>query len=353
MATSAQRTSPVFLIGLPVIAVALAAAALWVALVRAPAQALQAESLAMSRKIEGSGDPVKNKLADAFVDADGDLVADAPTDPAAQLDPPTLIFSFLPTSEPENESAIFAEFMAHLEKVTGKKVVYQSIEYPRNQFLGVRDGTLHITAFGTGGVPLAVNAAGFVPAAMTAGPDGNALYEMTIIASAASPIRTLDDLRGRELTLTSTDSNSGYKAPLLMLRESKGMRQPDDFLIRFSGGHEASIEGIKDGTYEAAAVASDVLARFVAAGRIAATDYREIYKEGPFPPAAFGYCHQLKPELAAKIREAFVSFDWTGTGLEKEFGGAGRVKFVPINFSHDWSKVRDIDDRWGTVHRLD
>jgi hypothetical protein len=40
------------------------------------------------------------KLGSRFQDADGDLIADAPTDPGKQMDPGTLIFAYTPVEDP-------------------------------------------------------------------------------------------------------------------------------------------------------------------------------------------------------------------------------------------------------------
>jgi len=53
--------------------------------------------------------------------------------------------------------------------------------------------------------------------------------------------------------------------------------------------------------------------------------------------------YNLKPELQDKIREAFFSFDWEGTKLQKEFEKSGEAKFIPITFKEDWDVIRKID----------
>src|SRR5262249_28642420 len=74
-------------------------------------------------------------------------------------------------------------------------------------------------------------------------------------------------------------------------------------------------------------------------------DYRTIYtSEKTFPPACFGYTHNLKPELAAKIREAFLSFEWKGTSLESAYKAANQSKFVPVNYKEHWALVRDVEE---------
>ena len=49
----------------------------------------------------------------------------------------------------------------------------------------------------------------------------------------------------------------------------------------------------------------------------------------------------LHPEVAAKIKQAFFTFEWEGSDLQKEFKKEGR--FVAINHKSDWDVIRKID----------
>ncbi len=89
---------------------------------------------------------------------------------------------------------------------------------------------------------------------------------------------------------------------------------------------------------EAAAVAADMLSRIpVASGAIKPDQYRTIFISESFPTAGLGYVYNLKPELAQKIRDALLSFDFKGTSLEEEFSSAKQTKFAPVNYKEDWS----------------
>ena len=296
--------------------------------------------------------PVSNRLNSKYVDADGDLVADAPTDPAKQIDPPTLVFSYVAVEDPSEYKNAFADLMSHISKATGKPVSYLAATATDEQLPALRDGKLHITALNTGNVPVGVCEAGFVPVAGLGDANGTSKYEMEILVAAISPIKTVDDLRGHELTLTDPGSNSGYKAPLVLLKSDFGLLPGRDFGIRYSGGHEQSIRGLANGTYEAIAVANDVLKHELSDGTIKPEQFRSIYKSESFPTAAIGYVYNLKPELAAEIRGAILDFDWKGTGLEKEFGSSNQTRFVPVNYKNDWSLIRRIDDNIGFAYQI-
>ncbi len=291
------------------------------------------------------------KMSDRFKDADGDLVADAPADPAQIVDPPKLIFSYVATNEPEIYRERFKEFVDYLAKQVGRPVEYSLISKPEEELRALMEGKLHIAGVNTGNIPLAVNECGFVPICILAGESGHSKYQMQIIVPADSPMQKIEDIRGHELTLTEPGSNSGFKAPLVLLSKDKQIQPGRDFSIRYSGGHNQSIEGISKKTYQAAAVAGDVLKRAMAQDPplIKKDQYRVIYESEDFPTAGFGYLCTLKPELAAKVKEAFFSFQWKGTGVEREFAASEQTKFAPVSFKNDFSLVRRIDNEIRSV----
>jgi phosphonate transport system substrate-binding protein len=288
-----------------------------------------------------------------FTDADKDLVADPPTDPGQWVDPETLSFSYIAIDDPKNAETTWKPLIDHLASATGKPVSYLADAHNADdQIKAVQEGRLHVTAFNTGYVPVAVNLAGFVPFCVMAGPDGSYSYEMEIIVPADSPIKTPADLKGHTMTFTDLGSNSGFKAPLVVLRDQFQLEPGIDYDVNVSHGHDRSIAGIAKKKFEAAAVANEILKRAINGGAIKESQYRSIFKSEGFPPACIGLAYNLKPELAGKIRAALLSFDWKGTPLAKVYGPAGKTQFVPISYKDQWSFVRSIDDEIGRMPGL-
>ena len=67
-------------------------------------------------------------LDDRYCDENQDLVADAPKDANEWIDPSTLVFTYTPVEDPALYKDAFADFQAHLSKVTGKKVIYYTVQ---------------------------------------------------------------------------------------------------------------------------------------------------------------------------------------------------------------------------------
>jgi len=307
---------------------------------------LLAAALVLAGLIAWETEPVVSaefKLDSRFQDADGDMVADTPTDPSKWVDPATLIFAYTPVEDPAVYAKVWKGFLEHMEKVTGKKVQFFPVQSNAAQIEAMRAGRLHVAGFNSGSNPIAVACAGFKPFAMMASEDGSYGYEMEIITYTGSAIEKVQDLKGKKLAFVQETSNSGYKAPSAILKAEFGLEAKKDFEPVFSGKHDNSILGVANKDYPAAAVANSVMQRMIARGVVKANQIKSIYKSQTFPTTAYGVVYNLKPELQEKIKQAFFSFPWKGSALAEEFGQSGEAKFIPISFKKHWEVIRKID----------
>lgn len=289
-------------------------------------------------------------LSDRYVDADGDLVADIPTDPSELVDPDTLIFAYTPVEDPAVYDEVWQGFIDYMAEATGKKVQFFPIQSNAAQIEAMRAGRLHIAGFNTGSNPLAVACAGFRPFAMMAAKDGSYGYEMEIITYPGSGIESVEDIKGKTIAFTSETSNSGFKAPSAILKAEFGMLPGEDFEPAFSGAHDNSILGVANKDYVAASIANSVKARMMNRGVVAEDQLVTIYKSQTFPTTGYGVAHNLTPELQTIIHDAFFSFDWEGTALAEEFSGNGEEQFIEISFKDNWAVIRTIDEANGVVY---
>ena len=290
----------------------------------------------------------RGDLDERFCDRDDDLVADAPTDSSKWADPDTLIFAYTPVEDPAVYKEAWADFLAYMEKTTGKKVVFFPVQSNAAQIEAMRSGRLHIAGFNTGSNPLAVNCAGFHPFTIMAGADGSFGYEMEIITHPGSGIEKVEDIKGKTLAFTSPTSNSGFKAPSALLKKEFDMIADRDFTPAFSGKHDNSILGVANKDYPAASIANSVKKRMLKRDVVKEDQIKTIYKSQTFPTTGYGFAYNLKPELAANIVKSFDTFPWdnadgTPSSLKVEFSKNGEAKFIPITYKEHWSVIRTID----------
>ena len=285
----------------------------------------------------------RGDLDERFCDADGDLIADIPSDPADQIDPETLIFAYTPVEDPAVYKTAWSDFLDHLEAETGRDVVFFPVQSNAAQIEAMRSGRLHIAGFNTGSNPLAVNCAGFRPFTIMASLDGNFGYEMEIITYPGSGIEKVEDIKGKQLAFTSPTSNSGFKAPSAILKGDFDLLPERDFEPVFSGKHDNSILGVANKDYMAASIANSVKSRMISREVIKEDDVITIYKSQTFPTTGFGVVYNLNPELQEKIRNAFFSFEWEGTTLEAEFSKSNEGQFLEMTYQEFWEVIRKID----------
>ncbi|MCC7346031.1 MAG: phosphate/phosphite/phosphonate ABC transporter substrate-binding protein [Variibacter sp.] len=287
--------------------------------------------------------PNRGQLDTIYCDRDGDMVADTPTDPAKLKDPSTLIWAYTPVEDPAIYVNMLKPFVDHLTACTGRRTVHYAVQSNAAQIEAMRSGRLHMAGFSTGPTAFAVNLAGAVPFAAGGSQAGPRGYNLIAIVKADSPYKTLADLKGKKVAHTSLSSNSGNLAPRVLF-PPQGLTPDQDYKPLMSGGHDKSILGVARGDYDMAAIASDVLDRMVSRGNVKAADFRILYTSEVFPTNGYVHAHDLKPELAAKIKECFFNYRFPPE-LQKEWNGEDR--FVPINYKQHWSVVREVAEKTG------
>ncbi|MBR9653014.1 phosphate/phosphite/phosphonate ABC transporter substrate-binding protein [Thalassovita aquimarina] len=283
--------------------------------------------------------PNRGALDTLFCDSDGDLVADAPSNPDELQNPGTLVFAYTPVEDPAIYADIWEPFIEHLEKVTGKNVQFFAVQSNSAEVEAMRSGRLHIAGFSTGPTPFAVNLAGAVPFAIMGSDKGEFGYKLQVYTRKDSGLNTMKDLAGKRIAHTSPTSNSGNLAPRALF-PNLGVVPDEDYEVTYSGSHDQSMLGVVAGDYDAAPVASEVVDRMAERGLYDPEEVKIIWESAAFPTTSYTLAHNLAPELADKIREAFFTYDFAGTALGEEFSGVS--KFVPITYKKDWGVIREI-----------
>jgi phosphonate transport system substrate-binding protein len=288
----------------------------------------------------------RGELDTIYCDNNGDLVADVPIDPKKLRDPSTLTFAYTPVEDPAVYRNVFKPFIEFLTQCTGKPFVYHPVHSNSAEIEAMRSGVLHVAGFSTGPTGFAVNMAGAIPFAAKGTEKAPQGYQLLSIVKKDSPYQKLADLKGKRIAHTSPSSNSGHLAALV-LYPPEGLKPNEDYEPLMSGGHDKSALGVLSGDYDMAGVASDVFERMLARGILKADDFRIIFRSPIFPTSSFAHAHDLRPDLARKIRACFFAFDFPPS-MRKEFNGDDR--FFPITYKDAWKVVRQIAKASGTPY---
>lgn len=291
----------------------------------------------------------RGDLDTRYCDQDGDLLADTPKDSSQWLDPKTLVFSYTAVEDPSVYENVFSELMDHISKKTGKLVKWYGPESYAAQVEAMRSGRLHISGFAAGATVYGVNLGGFHPMAMMGNKDGTFRgYKLWLITHKDSDIKTVQDLKGRRVAHVTPSSNSGNQAPRALFK-NMGVVPDVDYKVTYSGKHDNSIMGVVNKDYDAAPVASTVMQRMVERGIFKRSEVRIIWESDQFPGTSYGSVYNLNPKLQKQIKDAFLTFDWTGTGLAKDFGKRANC-FIPVDYTKHWKVIRTIQKENDVVY---
>jgi phosphonate transport system substrate-binding protein len=281
--------------------------------------------------------PTPKSLASKFTDKQGTLLADSPSSPDQLVDPDTLVIAHLGNSD-EVPGKSWTDFDKHLAEATGKKVTDVIYTGSPQQLTQISDGKITLAAVHPADAPFIVNNYGFEPVAVLGTDSGANGNHLDVIVPAGSSIASLADLKGHSLACSAPSSITGYRAAVAILMQNNQLRPNVDYYVLWSMGQKKSIKGIADKPtkYEAAAVSDDKLQTLVDDGDIEKSQYKVIYQSDVIPRTTIGYFYNLKPELAAKIRTAILSFNSPAA--------VNTMRFLPIDYKNDFRFLRTIDD---------
>ena len=308
--------------------------------------AMLTAALLMLPSITAGADTCKHRgdLDTLYCDEDGNMTADAPTDPKKLKNPAALMLSYSPQEDSVVYEKLWTPYVDHLKACVGKPVRFLPVYSSAATVEALRSGRIQLSLLSAGDTPFAVNIGGAVPIA-THGTekDGVAAYHLIVVVKKASALKTLADLKGKRVAHVSPSSNSGNLAPRALFPK-EGLVPDKDYKVLYSGKHDNSVSGVVNGDYDAGAVADDVLIRMLQRGALKLDDLRIIYKSQPFPAGSLAVAHDLEPALQKKITDCTFTFRFP-SDLSAAFRGPDR--FVPLNYKRDFASVRNVAEASG------
>ncbi|MGB4138129.1 MAG: phosphate/phosphite/phosphonate ABC transporter substrate-binding protein [Microbacterium sp.] len=175
-----------------------------------------------------------------------DAAADAAADPNAPITIATIPVGEDPTAE--NPIDVFA---ALLEAATGRTVEVTDVPDYLSVVEAIRADHVDIGIMSGFPSALAVNT-GEVDALVAFEGDGKPVSTCVVLDD--SPVKTVEDLKGKTVAFADQASSSGYFMPVYMLHEA-GLERDVDYGAIFAGGHEGSFAALAQGQVDAACTA--------------------------------------------------------------------------------------------------
>jgi phosphonate transport system substrate-binding protein len=206
------------------------------------------------------------------------------------------------TTSPEEaateQARKFGPIVRYLERVLGMKVEFTPVnDYPaavealvnRQVDLVWFGGFTHVQAqIRSGGkvVPIAQR-------------EEDAQFRSVFITQTDSGIKTLADLKGKQVSFGSQSSTSGHLMPRSFLLQA-GIDPDKDFRrVAYSGAHDATIASVVSGRVDAAALDITVWRRFVEEKKVDTGKVNVFFTTPPF----FNYNWSVHADMPAALRE--------------------------------------------------
>ena len=206
----------------------------------------------------------------------------------------------LPQASAEALRALHAPIVAELSRRTGRAA--ELVLAPRYDDLGylLAAGSVDLAWLSDATLADAQAKGDAVPLvrAVRAGSD---TYRGVIAVRAGSGIRALGDLRGRTFAYVDRLSGSGF-VRCNQLLVSAGIDPAHDFkAISFTGSHAASLEALKSGACDGAALVESLIAAPAAAGELPVLARTE-----PIPNQTLVASRHLAEPMRAAVKKAFL-----------------------------------------------
>lgn len=134
-------------------------------------------------------------------------------------------------------------------------------------------------------------------------------FQSVFIAKTDSGIRTLNDLKGKQVSFGSASSTSGHLMPRNFLLEA-GINPERDFRrVAFSGAHDATIASVVSGRVDAAALDITVWRKFVNENRVDTQAVNVFYSTPPFFNYNWSVHADMSQDLQTRIKNALLGLD--------------------------------------------
>jgi phosphonate transport system substrate-binding protein len=210
----------------------------------------------------------------------------------------------------------------------------------------MKAGNVDIGEFGPLGYVLAHSIANAQPVAAFGDTNGNPdTYYAGIWVPKNSPIKTLKELAGKTVALSSPTSTSGGLYPISALIGA-GFKctatSCSGVNIKFAGSHPASLLALTHGTVDAAEVNSQQQASATSAHQFNAADYREIWKSTPIINDPITVHGSLSPAFQAKVKSVLLGLTAAQVStVDKELGTASNGPMVAATDAL-YNEVRNV-----------
>lgn len=227
----------------------------------------------------------------------------------------------------------FMPLASHLESRLGMKVVFTPVtDYPAAVETLVNRKVDLVWFGGFTFVQAQIRSGGkVIPIAQR---EEDTRFQSVFIARTESGIRSLADMKGRQVSFGSPSSTSGHLMPRSFLLQA-GIDPDKDFKrVAFSGAHDATIASVASGKVDAAALDITVWRKFVAGNKVDTLAVKVFHTTPPYYNYNWSVHADMPAALREKVQRALLDLD-PATPEGREILGLHRAtRYIPTDPSN-------------------
>ena len=210
----------------------------------------------------------------------------------------TLKVTTIPEEAATEQVRKFAPLAAYLEKQLDMKVQFTPVtDYPAAVEALVNKKVDLVWFGGFTFVQASIRSNGkIIPLAQR---EEDTKFQSVFIAKTNSGIKSLTDMKGKQVSFGSQSSTSGHLMPRSFLMQANIEPERDFKRIAYSGAHDATIASVVSGKVEAAALDITVWQKFVSENKVNTQDVNVFFTT----PIYFNYNWSVHADMPAPLRE--------------------------------------------------
>jgi phosphonate transport system substrate-binding protein len=202
----------------------------------------------------------------------------------------------------------FTPLAAYLEKRLGMKVEFTPVnDYPAAVEALVNKKVDLVWFGGFTHVQAQIRSGGkIIPIAQR---EEDTKFQSVFITQTNSGIKTLADMKGKQVSFGSQSSTSGHLMPRHFLLQANLNPEKDFKRIAYSGAHDATIASVVSGKVDAAALDITVWRKFVGENKVDTKAVDVFYTTPPYFNYNWSVHADMPADLRAKVQKALLDLD--------------------------------------------
>ena len=200
----------------------------------------------------------------------------------------------------------FTPLASYLEKALGMKVEFTPVsDYPAAVETLVNKKVDLVWFGGFTHVQASLRSGGkIVPLAQR---EEDTKFQSVFIAKTDSGIKTLADMKGKQVSFGSQSSTSGHLMPRSFLLQADITPEKDFRRVAYSGAHDATIASVVSGKVDAAALDITVWRKFVTENKVDTKAVDVFYTTPPYFNYNWSVHADMPADLQQKIKAALLA----------------------------------------------